>query len=1020
MQPTKKQSDTASSNSRREFMQQIALCYMAANIPLSFLGCQSDDNMFVGSGKVPYKIWEEMLMALQTCPDYLEGRMKSLVASKDAQAMFNFVRDEIYLMPANSKSIGYIGTQFKWGIKGALRYGMATPREKAELLHQMFAEAGIPSKVVFERTNIQPEEAMTFFLRPIQRKFNLELSKKQWKQWKKELQIDNNEDYKIPVLDSDFKKTNALANQLWELIPNKETLNKSDFDFRWDNYRTPTVEFQIDGVTKYAHLFDANIPFGELKNKGNISEANPIKLNEETVEIRLSYREAIHPDKEIELISGSWKSTDLIGNQIHFACLNGLDLEQSAMTPIGNLRIFTPTLAFQDFDATLETMEKRSFIADPITLEGEKLILATNNETSNAPVVLNPTNPELLKTVNQLAIKAIPINKPLVKIQVSPTDSEGKIVEGLQVQNFKFLDNKQPIQALMESNRRTPKILILFDASGSMPKEYYGENMNKFVTSLKENIQANFPAAIVDTWSTPSELFTWLLKASKTSYDLILFATDGDNNDVYNEQDLATYQNGPPALILNVYNDNSANYKKTFDKMAAITNGMVLNAKDQNIVIEKVVEYVNAMDIPPYTFTYYANDETQHELVLAMDKERLHASAIFEFNALNKEHLNLGVIGMYLDLKVGNIHTKRVLAGWDPVTQINQKPTKAHFLDVKSLILGDTTFYFEGEGPTLATSLVDTLKFKLSTRGWGEALLDNDLPKAKTEFEKGGFQYHSNILTLMAPLEEGVTNSTFTFASGIRIGVCKQQIHIEDKKTIQSFDFLPTSNYVSFNNGNANAFKINLQKTAQLAIREASLFNKSTLSHLNGKELVERTQAISDNWFTSEERNKVDTYYWNESIYRGDGNYKLFDSAGVSKAFWQINAEGEVYGVLRDGTGGGSGQEIVDQLSKIMAAISIYISIIQKSGALNSIGATSLAIVAVYGVTLTKLYAIVCESLVVMDTSGMDDKIKEALKELAFNVAKTIAYGFGGNTMGNMGGLDSLISMMGVSTNPYS
>jgi len=165
MQPTKKQSDTASSNSRREFMQQIALCYMAANLPLSFLGCQSDDNMFVGSGKVPYKIWEEMLMALQTCPDYLEGRMKSLVASKDAQAMFNFVRDEIYLMPANSKSIGYIGTQFKWGIKGALRYGMATPREKAELLHQMFAEAGIPSKVVFERTNIQPEEAMTFFFK---------------------------------------------------------------------------------------------------------------------------------------------------------------------------------------------------------------------------------------------------------------------------------------------------------------------------------------------------------------------------------------------------------------------------------------------------------------------------------------------------------------------------------------------------------------------------------------------------------------------------------------------------------------------------------------------------------------------------------------------------------------------------------------------------------------------------------------------------------------------------------------
>ncbi|WP_339918251.1 hypothetical protein [Yeosuana marina] len=1007
MEPTKKQAHTTSSNSRREFMQQIALCYMAANLPLSFLGCQSDDNMFVGSGKVPYKIWEEMLMALQTCPDYLEGRMKSLVASKDAEAMFNFVRDEIYLMPANNNAIGYVGTQFKWGIKGALRYGLATPREKAELLHQMFTEAGITSDVVFERTNIQPDEAKTFFLRPIQRKFNLEVSKKQWNQWKRELQIEDEIDYKIPVIDPDLKKTNALAEQLWELIPNKETLNRYGFDFRWDNYRTPTVEFQIDGVTKYAHLFDVSIPFGALKNNGSISKAEAFQLNDEKVEINISYREAIQPNKEIKLVSGAWKSRDLIGNQIHFACLNGLDLEQSAVTPISNLRIFTPTLAFQDFDANLETMEKQSFIADPITLEGEKLILATNNENPHAPIVLNPTNSELLKTVNKLVIKAIPINEPLVKLQVTPTDSEGKIVEGLQVSDFKFTDNKQSISALMESNRRTPKILILYDVSGSMPTEYSKENMDMFVASLKENIQSNFPAAIVDKWATPSELFSWLLRASKTSYDLILFATDGDNNDVYNEKDLPAYQNGPPTLILNVYNSDSAHYKKTFDKMAAITNGMVLNAKDQNIVIEKVIEYLNAMDIPPYTFTYYANDETQHELVLTMDKERLHASAIFEFNTLNKEDLNQGVIGMYLDLKVGNTHTKRVLAGWDPVTQINQKPTKAHFLDVKSLILGGTTFYFEGEGSTLATSLVDLLKFKLSTRGWGEALLENDITKAKTEFEKGGFQYHSNIAPLMAPIEDGVTNSTFTFASGIRIGVCKQQIHIEDKTNSQSFDFLPTSNYVSFTNNDENAFKTNLKKTAQLAIREAYLFNNSTLSNLNDKVLIERTKAITDNWFSNLDRNNLDHYYWYERIYRGDGNYKLFDSAGASKAFWQINAQGELYGVLKDGTGGG--ENIEQQLKKLYLVMDLYMAIFSAMGVTN----LALSIVAAYSKTLIKLYAIVTEVIIVMDNTGVDDKIRDALKELACNVQKEIMFFALGKIGEVMGGLDLLISLMG-------
>lgn len=85
-----------------------------------------------------------------------------------------------------------------------------------------------------------------------------------------------------------------------------------DFDFRWDNSATPTVEFELEGQTKYAHLFDTAVPFGELRDSGQISSAPPEKQNEETVEIQLSYREAIHPDKELPLVSGVWKSQDLL------------------------------------------------------------------------------------------------------------------------------------------------------------------------------------------------------------------------------------------------------------------------------------------------------------------------------------------------------------------------------------------------------------------------------------------------------------------------------------------------------------------------------------------------------------------------------------------------------------------------------------------------------------------------------------------------------------------------------------
>jgi len=1019
--PTNNNQVNFQDNSRRMFMQQLGLLYCAAQMPLSFFGCGSDKNKFVGSGKPPYKVWEEMLMALQTCPDFLEGRMKSLVASKDAEAMFNFVRDEIYLMPTNPKAIGYNGTQFKWGIKGVLRYGMATPREKAELLHDMFSEAGISSKVVFERTSITPEESISFFLRPIQRKFDIEVSENQWDQWKKELQIENTEDYKPTIIDPNLTSSNELAEQLWNFIPNKEALNKSNFDLRWDNSRTPTVEFQIDGVVKYAHLFDPTVPFGSLKNNGSITEASPIKLNEELVEIKLTYREAIHPENEIELISGSWKSRDLIGNQIQFNCLNGLDLKQSAITPIGNLRIFTPSLAFQDFDAPIETLQEHSVIADPFTLEGYKIELPDTTNTK-APVILNSSNTDLVKMVSKVELKATPIFKSLVKLQVKPTDSDGKMVEGLQATDFGFTDNNQPVQVLMESNRRTPKILILFDASGSMPKAYYGENMDAFVKSLEDGIRSNFPSAIVDKWSTPSELFTWLLKASKTNYDLIVYATDGDNDDDFKEEHFVAYQNGPPAIILlNVFNSDASHTKRTFDKMAEVTNGSVIHAKDQKATINKIVSIVNSFDIPPYTFSFYATKGEEHELVLKLDNERLSASDKFVVPLiLNSNEMNQGIIGLYLNLKVGNTQYKRVLAGWDPISQRNQKPTNTDFLEVKSLILGGTTFYFEGEGPTLSTSIVDLLKYRLSTRAWGEALLEDDLETAKTEFEKGGFQYHPNIIPLMSPLSEGISNTTYTFASGLRIGVIKQQINIETKEVSESFDFLPTSNYVTFTNGDENAFKINLNKTAQLAIRESSLFKNNTLKELKNASLIERDEAIGNNWFRDLSTDDAMYGYWYERIYRGDGNFKIFDSTATSKAFWQINAQGELYGILSDGTGGGSSNEVIEGLTKMMDVITTYTALIQQLGYVSPLGGLSLSIVATYGVTLTKLYAIVSEVIMIMDTTGMDDKIKKALKELACNVAKSITYATTRNAGSIMGGIDQFIALVVGNKSPFA
>lgn len=699
--------------------------------------------------------------------------------------------------------------------------------------------------------------------------------------------------------------------------------------------------------------------------------------------------------------------TNLIGNQVLFSSLNGLTIEQSALVPINNLRVFTPVLAFQSLEATAETLEANSFIGDAFTLEGKKVIIP-DASNQNAPIVLNTSSSDLLKTIDNIYLKAIPVFKSQVKLYVDVKDSLGNNIEGLQAGDFNFTDNNNMVQVLMESNHKTPKILMLYDVSLSMPKEYYKEQMDAFINTLQQKILTTFPAAIIDKWPTPSELFTWLLKASKTDYDLIIYATDGDNDDRYEEENYTTYQNGPPALILNVNNSEASHVKQTFDTMAQITNGEVVSAMEQNKVIEKVVAYVNSMDISTYTFSYYTTTDKEHELILNMDTKRLQATDTFTLDTTeNMQELNQGIIGLYLDLKIGNKKIKRVLAGWDPVTQKNIKPINANFLDVKSLLFGGCTFYFEGEGPTLAATIADLLKFKLSTRAWGEALLDDDVATAKTEFEKGGMQYHPNAILLMAPIENGITNSTYTFASGIRIGIYKQQLNISEKELIESFDYLPTSSYISFTDGKQSAFKTTLEKTAQLALREAALFSNNTYELLKKSSLIERETAISSNWFKNISRDDPFQEYWYERIYRGDGTFKIFDPTATQKAFWQVDKNGELYGILSDGAGGG--KSIEQQLKELNKVMDLYMAIFTAMGVAN----TPLSIVATYGKTLVKLYAIVTEVLIVMDNTGMEDKVAEALKELACNVNKEIMFFALGKVGEVMGGLDLMISLMG-------
>ena len=1028
------------SESRRDFFIKMTLASLAMTLPPLTLmippltlmsGCKRKTN-YQGTGNNPFKLWEELLQAIKTSPDYLPQRVEDLIASKDKKAMYKFVKNEIILVPTVGGSISNnnLPESIRGGINAVLRSGMATPREKVELLNQMYHKAGIESKVVYERTAIKEENVPSFFYRPFQREFAPKISKRQFKKWQEEIGGKTALDADKELIKDYTIEADKLGSKIIKTLANKDDLGLN-FNFKWGENITPTVEFVHKEEIKYAHLFDPKTSFGKKHNslEGEIIKAKSVQENKDKVSIKISYRDIKNPHKEKDLIRGEWSANDLIGNQIHLSFLHGLTLEEQVVTPIGNLRTFTPTLALQAIDKDLEFVEKRSFLADPITIDSKRIpISKKGNVATNGNIIIEKPDPYLQKKVQILNLNATTSGYPMVKLNIEAIDASGNLVEGLSANDFKITDNGKPVRALLENNQRTPKILVLSDASGSMPATYTGANIRAFNKKLKKNIKKIYPAAILTFWKTPSSLFTWLLKASRTDYDLIIYATDGDNDDYFKEENLPIYQSGPPAIILNVRNYEKGYRFETFSKMATVTNGVALNAEDQEKVLEEVTNYVDRMEIPPYVFTYASADKnTPHIVRVSIDKDRLKATAKYTFLS-NKTENRSGIAGMYLELKVSNNKpVKRVLAGWDPVLDYYNEPTSKDITEVHQLLLGGVMLAVEGNGPTLAMALSDVLKSKLSNRKWGEAYLKNDLAKAKKEFSNGTIYIPTILLPMMAQLQNQVTEESITYATGYTMCLLKDMPGL-NKPSAFTFDYLPTAKQYTMAKDATTSFKININKTAQLAIREATVFQQSTYYQLQKTNLIESQTAAKNKWlenlmdYKQIDSKHRDYSYWKEKVIKEEKGYiKILDQLGKSKSFWKINTTtGELFGIMPDGSGGGMSSS-AEQLTKVLTVAKMYAALFATIGRVGPLGGFSLAVVAQYGKTLVKLYAIASQAIILMDTTGMDDKIKQAFAQFACNIVKETIFSLTGKHGDTSGMLDDLIGLIvSDKNNPFS
>ncbi|MEO1437466.1 MAG: hypothetical protein AAFV80_18130, partial [Bacteroidota bacterium] len=738
-----------------------------------------------------------------------------------------------------------------------------------------------------------------------------------------------------------------------------------------------------------------------------------------------------NPRIKVPIIKTELLAADLVGKKIDLSFIKDLELGDYSIKTKHDFQLFTPQIALNGLNVEKSFLEDRSVLGDPITHSGEKIILNAENTDENYQAKFLPSNPDLLQQVETISVEVTAGNFPEVKLNIDALDKDGQFVEGLQATDFRIQEDGKGKRALMISNQRTPKILVLSDASLSMPSSYRGKGMLAFNAQLEANILEYYPGANIEFWETPSSLFTWLIKASQTNADLIIYATDGDNSDKFQESDRPVHQAGPPALILNVDATDSETKNETFELMAEVTNGQVLPAKDQEATKTAIVQYLNNLKISPYVFTYAsANRHDRHTVAISLDKERVKTEAQYQFpaEATSRES---GWIAIHAEIGLSYYRAfpeHRVLAGWDGRETYDPADNARFVHDVQGLLMGNLELYIEGEGPTLSTALTEFLQAKLTHQKWGEAYMEGDMEAAKEAIMEGGvYQLPGQILHLMMPLEDQVSKSHLTFPNGYRMAFSKFKVGFGDLPTSASFDYLATSRYSSITKNPAKAFDQTLEITTQLALREAILFEYNTNAVLIGKTLISSPNLrLPENKEILQPFIKNADYLYRKSI-RDSRYIGIFDTQAETFAHWRINAAtGELYGILPDGTGGGKNNSDISTeiglLMDIVNTVDHAVSMVAGTGIFaNPIGGLSLGIVAKYGITLVKLYAIVAEVIVIMDASGLEERIQKELQILACEVAKDILFAATGNAGKMMAGLTTLIGLMvPAEDNPFA
>ncbi len=901
---------------------------------LAVSGCRcggttgTDGGVDSGLAYDEFDAWREMREVVRQSPDAVPARANALVAAKDLVGLFALVRDDIALLPTTPTGFADAKTRIRWGARAALRGQAGTPRERAELLKDLYVRAGFTAEVV-TGTTVPGSTVTALLARGPTRTIHYAPTAEQSARWDAALKPDPRLTAKLPTpLDADGGVRASIVSAVKPLLPAPPAPTSFDATLA----ELPLVRVVVDGGSTYANPNLDGAMFGQSLTVAT-PEVADAPVEERQLRVVLSGARSSSPRETFVLAEHTWNASDVAGRTITAAFTTPLSHLNASRTRVGDATAFVPMLLVRGDGLDLDATQKLSVVGTPVLRDGARVTRGATGEIllDGEPLAPGPTAPAMLMQVQTLSTSISAAAFPDVELLLSARGPGNLQLPNLASDAFVVQeDGVNMVASLRRTRAGAPKVVLLFDRSTSIPAEFQS-GAATVGHAVADAIFTQFPgsqvqvAAIdingptvagpmvstladVDTQlaalsGTGSEVWTALDAFAESKASCIVAITDAVVDDTLNPEIAARLVSGPPVILAGVGTVDAA----TAAKIADLTHGKFLTGVTASNLPGGVTAFLAERQAYDYRIVYRSPSMGTATRVVAVSIRAPGSATTTTMYAPPSSPVAASALSaLYLTVETGGHAVTRTLAG-------SAKATAADVEQVAGALFGRAVLAVEAGAPSFSTLLDEHLTERLQLEAGIDALRGTDEGAVTEAAKQRVVRAPPDLRFFSAAMPEESAPGDVTFVDGLTVTLHLTRPEL-GKKIIRRIDMLPLAPRETVSFSGAQTFATTTERSAALAAFETVRFGTNTYNLLRGKTL---------GLFNS---NSVESLgaAWVGVAYPAYADYHvLAPTSGSPVAFWAVHKRtGELIGAApTGGVGEGESTEaLVNRLLTILDA----------------------------------------------------------------------------------------------------